>query len=157
VPSCLTTTPQKMCTCYATMHRGVGSTLYSDKLLGEGPEKPWWQQLGDDHSNAPMRSSPTPLQFEAVHQAADGGPTWRTTPHYCSTVTYLCIPFLPLSLVSIKGGRGNYSGLDISIPHTHDVRNTLLRDLGLVSLSRPVCTPYYKQSRHKNTAPREWA
>jgi hypothetical protein len=72
--------------------------------------------------------------------------------HY-STLAQLCIPLLPLSLVTIKREEG------VSFTHVTMHANTQHRstrtpsgytirphqgDLGLESLSRPVCTPYSK-------------
>jgi hypothetical protein len=55
------------------------------------------------------------------------------------TVTLLLFPFLPLPLAPVKG-RGGQPSQGLA-----DEPNSRTKGLGLDTLSRPVCNPYYKQ------------
>jgi hypothetical protein len=68
---------------------------------------------------------------------------WRTTTckktsQQCRTVDFTCIPFMPLPLASIKE-RGGQPSQRLMI------RTLTPHGLGLDTLSRQVCNPYYKQ------------
>jgi hypothetical protein len=116
----------------------------SAKLLGTSDRRPKVnspaQPRGGLYDNA------TQLHFNA---------SWRTATHEKtsqrpSTVTFISLLFFAPPLASIKG-RGGQPSQGLA-----DKPNTRSKGLGLDTLSRPICNPYYKQPKHENTAAQDW-
>jgi hypothetical protein len=73
---------------------------HGTKLLGEEPGSHQQQLLGTNCSGTPIQSTTTLQQSTTVHHVWRSPDVGKDAQH-CSTIAYLCIPFLPLAFLPL--------------------------------------------------------